>query len=73
MFGKRFEYFCERSDWIMDVSCTSIGFLGLKGVFIKILLGVKLVAILFQFGISANRAIVRIDCLSLEFYVFAKF
>ena len=62
MFEKRFEYFCERSDWIMNASRTSIRFLGLKGVFIKILLGVKLVAILLKFGISANRAIIRIDC-----------
>ena len=35
----------------MDASGTSVGFLGLKGIFIKILLGVKLVAILFKFGI----------------------
>ena len=41
--------------------------------FVKVLLGVKLVAILLKFVISANRAIVCVDCLNLEFYVFAKF
>ena len=47
----------------MDASRTSISFLGLKDVFIKILLGVKLVAILLKFfNFSANRAIIRVVC-----------
>ena len=57
----------------MDASRTSVRFLGLKDVFIKILLGVKLVAILLKFGISANRAIVRVVCRILDFCGFVKF
>ena len=40
----------------MDASHTSVRFLGLKDVFIKILLGVKLVAILLKFLIFSEQS-----------------
>ena len=54
--GKCFEFFANGVTGLYTRRVCTLSFLGLKGVFIKILLGVKLVAILFKFGIFCEQS-----------------